>query len=320
MGHTDALRTGLLLACFSALLLCFPVEPSEALHMQPLRFSSSVSSARLLSCGEGGEKTPYVTAVAAVGVPAAGGRSKAHLLSPEIGWRSDPLSTGHSSLWRSECLERWKADGGRERGSELCVFASGDGHDLTDTDDAATARERIEERETHEETHKRQEKRKEEEESSEDQKKQDARRKRLKAWQVVLHNDEIHAIRHVTELLVAAVPSLTKAKAHAITVHAHKTGLALILRTWREKAKEIQQKLKSSGLTISLVPSKKKEDGGAGDDDGGGGNDGGDDGGGDDRGGDDGGGDDGGGDDGGGDDGGGDDEDVGGSDSDRDHE
>ncbi|CBZ49718.1 putative ATP-dependent Clp protease adaptor domain-containing protein [Neospora caninum Liverpool] len=119
--------------------------------------------------------------------------------------------------------------------------------------------ERIEKEEVSEEETTTQEKKKEEKEIEDDQKKQAERRERLKAWQVVLHNDDIHAIPHVTDLLVDAVPSLTKAKAHSITVHAHKTGLALILRTWREKAVEIYRKLKASGLTISLVPSKRKD-------------------------------------------------------------
>ncbi|PHJ25788.1 atp-dependent clp protease adaptor protein [Cystoisospora suis] len=104
------------------------------------------------------------------------------------------------------------------------------------------------------------EKRITEEEAVDDEAKQEKRRRRLQAWQLVLHNDDVHAIPHVTELLVEAVPTLTKAKAHAITVHAHKTGLALIMKTWREKAKEVHRKLKASGLTVSMIPSKKQED------------------------------------------------------------
>ncbi|KEP61258.1 UNVERIFIED_CONTAM: ATP-dependent Clp protease adaptor protein ClpS protein [Hammondia hammondi] len=138
------------------------------------------------------------------------------------------------------------------------LFASGDRH-LPDSGDDGAAMERVEIEEVHEETTTTQENKKAEQEVEDDQKKQAERRARLKAWQVVLHNDEIHAIPHVTDLLVDAVPSLTKAKAHSITVHAHKTGLALVLRTWREKATEIYRKLKANGLTISLVPSKKKD-------------------------------------------------------------
>ncbi|EPR57750.1 ATP-dependent Clp protease adaptor protein ClpS protein [Toxoplasma gondii ME49] len=183
----------------------------------------------------------------------------------QVAWSGVPLEPRGISVVESVFLPSGAQVLGRHgthagRGGEHLpqLFASGDRH-LPDSGDDGAAMERVEKEEVHEETTTTQENKEEEQEVEDDQKKQAERRARLKAWQVVLHNDEIHAIPHVTDLLVDAVPSLTKAKAHSITVQAHKTGLALVLRTWREKATEIYRKLKANGLTISLVPSKRKD-------------------------------------------------------------
>ncbi|KAK2198062.1 bifunctional ATP-dependent Clp protease adaptor protein ClpS/Adaptor protein ClpS [Babesia duncani] len=79
------------------------------------------------------------------------------------------------------------------------------------------------------------------------------REKETTAWRVMLYNDDIHSFTYVTECLARCVPQLTLAKAHTITVHAHKTGQATILHTWRDKANAYCQELQKCGLTVCAI-------------------------------------------------------------------
>ncbi|KAK1937264.1 ATP-dependent Clp protease adaptor protein ClpS domain containing protein [Babesia divergens] len=70
--------------------------------------------------------------------------------------------------------------------------------------------------------------------SSEESKEQ--RREETGSWRVMLYNDDIHSFTYVTEALAKVIPQLSREVAHTITVEAHNTGKATVLRTWRDKA------------------------------------------------------------------------------------
>ncbi|KAK4533267.1 hypothetical protein CCYA_CCYA16G4149 [Cyanidiococcus yangmingshanensis] len=73
-------------------------------------------------------------------------------------------------------------------------------------------------------------------------------------WRVLLHNDNIHTFDYVTYTLVKVVKTLTRYKAHRITVHAHKAGVATVTTTWKQLAEEYCQGLQREGLTSSIMP------------------------------------------------------------------
>eukprot|EP00920_Eleutheroschizon_duboscqi_P000141 GHVT01000537.1.p1 GENE.GHVT01000537.1~~GHVT01000537.1.p1 ORF type:complete len:325 (+),score=55.00 GHVT01000537.1:95-1069(+) len=104
---------------------------------------------------------------------------------------------------------------------------------------------------------------KETEESIEEDEKEEARRKRLallKEWRVLLLNDDVHTFAFVTEAIVRVIPRISKARAHAITVEAHRNGQASIISTWKKRAEAFCDGLQKAGLSISMAPDKTLED------------------------------------------------------------
>lgn len=82
------------------------------------------------------------------------------------------------------------------------------------------------------------------------------RRKRLKAWRVVLHNDDIHTFEFVENAIIDILPHITRARAYDIALHAHTNRQATILLTWEENAREVALALQEEGLTVSIFPNK----------------------------------------------------------------
>eukprot|EP00310_Coccolithus_braarudii_P019818 CAMPEP_0183337352 /NCGR_PEP_ID=MMETSP0164_2-20130417/5019_1 /TAXON_ID=221442 /ORGANISM="Coccolithus pelagicus ssp braarudi, Strain PLY182g" /LENGTH=143 /DNA_ID=CAMNT_0025507025 /DNA_START=193 /DNA_END=624 /DNA_ORIENTATION=- len=84
------------------------------------------------------------------------------------------------------------------------------------------------------------------------------------SWRVLLHNDDVHTFDYVTMAITNVVKTITRKKAHRITVQCHSMGTATVTTTWKQMAKTYCLKLQKYGLTSSIAP-----DGGGG---GGGGN------------------------------------------------
>ncbi|KAF8820069.1 ATP-dependent Clp protease adaptor protein ClpS protein [Cardiosporidium cionae] len=82
------------------------------------------------------------------------------------------------------------------------------------------------------------------------------RKEKTKEWRVILYNDDIHTFKYVTESLAATIPLITKAKAHTITVEAHRSGQASVISTWKQRAEVYSQELQRTGLTVSIMPDK----------------------------------------------------------------
>eukprot|EP00960_Hanusia_phi_P026951 746550-Hanusia_phi.AAC.3 len=76
-------------------------------------------------------------------------------------------------------------------------------------------------------------------------------------WRVLLHNDDVHTFDYVIDTIVKVVRTVTRKKAHRITMEAHKSGLATVTTTWKQLAREYSLGLQKAGLTSSIAPEKK---------------------------------------------------------------
>lgn len=75
-------------------------------------------------------------------------------------------------------------------------------------------------------------------------------------WRVLLHNDDVHTFDYVIDTIVSVVRTVTRKKAHRITMEAHKSGLATVTTTWKQLAREYSLGLQKAGLTSSIAPDK----------------------------------------------------------------
>lgn len=77
--------------------------------------------------------------------------------------------------------------------------------------------------------------------------------KPLPPWKVLLHNDDHNSFEHVIKCLIQLC-ALSKEDAVQRTLEAHKTGLALVMTTHKERAEFHQEQLASVGLTATIEP------------------------------------------------------------------
>jgi ATP-dependent Clp protease adaptor protein ClpS len=75
----------------------------------------------------------------------------------------------------------------------------------------------------------------------------------LPPWKVLLHNDDKNDVGHVIGTIVELTP-LNKQEAELRTKEAHRTGVALLLTTHKERAELYQDQFQSKGLTVSIEP------------------------------------------------------------------
>ena len=65
---------------------------------------------------------------------------------------------------------------------------------------------------------------------------------------------QVHTFDYVTMAIVKVVKTITRKKAHRITVQAHSMGTATVTTTWKQMAKTMCLKLQKFGLTSSIAP------------------------------------------------------------------
>ncbi|KAA8498980.1 ATP-dependent Clp protease adapter protein ClpS [Porphyridium purpureum] len=75
-----------------------------------------------------------------------------------------------------------------------------------------------------------------------------------KNWRVLLHNDDVHTFDYVTGIIVQVVRTVSRRKAHRITMTAHSHGIATVTTTWKAMAEEYCKGLQRQGLTSSIAP------------------------------------------------------------------
>jgi ATP-dependent Clp protease adapter protein ClpS len=72
-------------------------------------------------------------------------------------------------------------------------------------------------------------------------------------WKVLLHNDDKNEMLFVVRTVMELTP-LKEQEAELRTVEAHKTGVALLLTTHKERAELYQEQFTSKGLTVTIEP------------------------------------------------------------------
>ncbi len=77
----------------------------------------------------------------------------------------------------------------------------------------------------------------------------------LPPWNVLLHNDDKNEMGFVVETIVSLTP-LNEQAALTRMVEAHKSGLALLLTTHRERAELYQEQFQSKGLVVTIEPAE----------------------------------------------------------------
>jgi ATP-dependent Clp protease adapter protein ClpS len=74
------------------------------------------------------------------------------------------------------------------------------------------------------------------------------------SWRVLLHNDDVHTFDYVTGAIVKVVRTVSRKKAHRITMQAHSSGVATVTTTWKALAEDYCKGLQMQGLTSSIAP------------------------------------------------------------------
>jgi ATP-dependent Clp protease adaptor protein ClpS len=77
----------------------------------------------------------------------------------------------------------------------------------------------------------------------------------LPPYKVLLHNDDKNDMKHVVESIVELTP-LDANEALQRMEEAHKTGVALILVTHKERAELYQEQFQSKSLTVTIEPAE----------------------------------------------------------------
>jgi ATP-dependent Clp protease adaptor protein ClpS len=77
----------------------------------------------------------------------------------------------------------------------------------------------------------------------------------LPPYKVLLHNDDKNDMKHVIESIVELTP-LDAQEAEQRMEEAHKTGVALLLVTHKERAELYQEQFQSKSLVVTIEPAE----------------------------------------------------------------
>lgn len=80
--------------------------------------------------------------------------------------------------------------------------------------------------------------------------------KLMPPWKVLLHNDDKNDMEFVVVSIIELTP-LNEDEAVQRMVEAHKTGVALLLTTHKERAELYQEQFTSKGLTVTIEPAEQ---------------------------------------------------------------
>ena len=79
--------------------------------------------------------------------------------------------------------------------------------------------------------------------------------KMLPPWKVLLHNDDENDIEYVV-LTIMSLTALQQEAAVQRTLEAHKSGVALLLTTHKERAELYRDQFGSKGLIVTIEPAE----------------------------------------------------------------
>jgi ATP-dependent Clp protease adaptor protein ClpS len=77
----------------------------------------------------------------------------------------------------------------------------------------------------------------------------------LPPWKVLLHNDDTNSMDFVVVTIIE-LTTLKEQDAALRTIEAHKTGVALLLTTHKERAELYQEQFQTKGLTVTIEPAE----------------------------------------------------------------
>jgi ATP-dependent Clp protease adaptor protein ClpS len=77
----------------------------------------------------------------------------------------------------------------------------------------------------------------------------------LPPWKVLLHNDDKNTVDYVVSSIIELTP-LNEQDAVNRMQEAHKTGVALLLTTHKERAELYKDQFESKGLTVTIEPAE----------------------------------------------------------------
>ena len=77
----------------------------------------------------------------------------------------------------------------------------------------------------------------------------------LPPWKVLLHNSDEPTFEYVIET-ITQLTSLNEQDAELRATEAHKTGVALLLATHKERAELYQEQFTSKGLVVTIEPAE----------------------------------------------------------------
>lgn len=77
----------------------------------------------------------------------------------------------------------------------------------------------------------------------------------LPLWKVLLHNDDKNTVDYVVSTIMQ-LTTLNEQDAATRMVEAHKTGVALLLTTHKERAELYQEQFTSKGLIVTIEPAE----------------------------------------------------------------
>src|SRR5688572_9880912 len=75
----------------------------------------------------------------------------------------------------------------------------------------------------------------------------------LPPWKVLLHNDDVNTIEDVVKTIVQLV-HLSEQDAESRTKEAHRSGVALLTVTHKERAELFQDQFTSKSMTVTIEP------------------------------------------------------------------
>ena len=82
-----------------------------------------------------------------------------------------------------------------------------------------------------------------------------------KDWRLILHDDTVHTIQQVCEILGSSCPLCAGPRAYEVTLETHMTGAATICVTNKKIVQEYCSSLQKAGLSVSMSPDDEFEGG-----------------------------------------------------------
>jgi ATP-dependent Clp protease adapter protein ClpS len=75
-----------------------------------------------------------------------------------------------------------------------------------------------------------------------------------KDWRLILHDDTVHTIQQVCEILSATCPLCAGPRAYEVTLEVHMTGAGTVAVANKKIIQEYSNSLQQAGLSVSMAP------------------------------------------------------------------